>query len=549
MSGRLKKIVLLILAAALITGAGILQKSLNHDRDTLGLTHVEGLTNAPPILAFTTVALGGFRGLISNLLWTRASQLQEDDKFFEMAQLSDWITKLEPHFSQVWAHEAWNMAYNISVKFKDFPDRWRWVQNGIELLRDEGLRYNPDDVLIHRELAWFFQHKMGANLDDASMYYKEQWKTQMETVFGGKKPDYEALLHPRTADETNRARLLRDKYKMDPALMKQIDEEYGPLEWRLPEAHAIYWAAEGLRRAAENPSRRSTDPTADLIVLRRVIFQCMQLSWQRGRLVDNPFVEDMEFGPNLDMIPKVNETYLKMYDEESDPNQKNGILNAHRNFLRQAVYSLYVYNHMADAAKWYKYLGEKYPDKTIIDEDFNSYPRNLTLDQYAVTCVQEDINDTSKDRVQTILEGLLATSYMSFAIDQDEQGEGLRILAQKAWQIFMSKVPPEGISRMGLPPFRDIDVTVRTRVLNPTNGLPPEAAAVIRTKFNIPTDKTPPTAPPEQSAAPQDKKARESASVTALGERRHFYHPFHLLGDLLTWPTLAFFSRAAITMG
>ena len=53
MSGRLKKIVLLILAAALITGAGTIQKSLNHDRDTLGLTHVEGLTNAPPILAFT----------------------------------------------------------------------------------------------------------------------------------------------------------------------------------------------------------------------------------------------------------------------------------------------------------------------------------------------------------------------------------------------------------------------------------------------------------------------------------------------------------------
>src|SRR5882724_8548985 len=218
MSGRLKKIILLILAAMLIAGAGLMQKSLNHDRDTLGLTHVEGLTNAPPVLAFTTVALGGFRGLISNLLWTRANQLQEDDKFFEMAQLSDWITKLEPHFSQVWAHEAWNMAYNISVKFKDYPDRWRWVQNGIELLRDQGLRYNPDDVLIHRELAWFFQHKMGANLDDASMYYKDEWRKQMEEVLGGKKPNYEALLHPQTAHETRRAQLLRDKYKMDTAL-------------------------------------------------------------------------------------------------------------------------------------------------------------------------------------------------------------------------------------------------------------------------------------------------------------------------------------------
>lgn len=484
MSGRLKKIILIVLAAVLVTGAGFLQKSLNHDRDTLGLTHVEGLTNAPPVLAFTTVALGGFRGLISNLLWTRANQLQEDDKFFEMAQLSDWITKLEPHFSQVWAHEAWNMAYNISVKFKDFPDRWRWVQNGIELLRDQGLQYNPDDVLIHRELAWFFQHKMGANLDDASMYYKTEWKKEMEDVFGGKKPDFEALMHPRTADEIKRAQLLREKYKMDPAFMQKVDEQYGPMEWRLPEASAIYWAAQGLQRATENPSKVS--PTDDLIMLRRVIYQCMQLSWQRGRLVENPFNDEMEFGPNLDMIPKVNDTYMTMYEEEKDPNQKEGVLKAHRNFLRQAIYSLYVYNRMADAAKWFKYLGQKYPDKTIIDGDFNSYPRNVSLDQYAVACVQSDINDMSPDRLRTVLEGLLITSYTSQVIDQDERAEGLRRLAQKAWDSYQSKIPAARQDPLRVASVKDISREVLGRLLNPTNGLPPEAQAILRTKLNLP---------------------------------------------------------------
>ncbi len=101
-----------------------------------------------------------------------------------MVQLADWITKLEPHFTQVWLVQAWNMAYNISVKFKDPSDRWRWVQRGLELLRDEGLQYNPHDVLIHRELAWFFQHKMGANLDDAHVYYKQAWANEMADVFG-----------------------------------------------------------------------------------------------------------------------------------------------------------------------------------------------------------------------------------------------------------------------------------------------------------------------------------------------------------------------------
>src|SRR5271163_2519468 len=157
MNARAKKIILLGLMVLLIFGAGQVQKSLNVDRDRLGMTHMATLENAPPLLAFTTVALGGFRGLISNFLWIRANDLQQDDKFFEAAQLANWITDLEPHFSQVWVFQAWNMAYNISVKFKDFPDRWRWVENGISLLRDNGLKYNPNDVLIYQQLAWFFQ--------------------------------------------------------------------------------------------------------------------------------------------------------------------------------------------------------------------------------------------------------------------------------------------------------------------------------------------------------------------------------------------------------
>ena len=185
-----------------------------------------------------------------------------------MAQLADWITKLEPHFVQVWLVQAWNMAYNISVKFKDFPDRWRWVSRGIELLRDEGLHYNPNETLIYRELGWFFQHKLGQNLDDANMYYKQQWANEMARVFGKKNPDLDELIHPQTDDQKERARLLRQEYKMDPQFMKDVDQRYGPLEWRLPEAHAIYWAALGLKKAEQNPAKINPD---DLITLRRVM--------------------------------------------------------------------------------------------------------------------------------------------------------------------------------------------------------------------------------------------------------------------------------------
>ncbi|HUE36777.1 MAG TPA: hypothetical protein VMO20_05255, partial [Candidatus Acidoferrum sp.] len=184
MSLRAKRIISFLLTAALLFASGQLERSLNGDRSRLGLTISAPLQDAPPVLALATQALGGFRGLISNFLWTRANDLQLDDKYFEAAQLANWITDLEPHFAQVWVYEGWNMAYNISVKFQNFSDRWRWVENGIALLRDRGLVYNPDSTLIYRELGWFYQHKMGQNLDDANQYYKEAWAIEMTPYFG-----------------------------------------------------------------------------------------------------------------------------------------------------------------------------------------------------------------------------------------------------------------------------------------------------------------------------------------------------------------------------
>src|SRR5437867_8700197 len=210
------KPLLLLLALLLLIGSAQFQRLLNQQRadPSLGLMRVTDLgTNAPPVLAFTTVALGGFRGLIANALWIRANDLQEAGKYFEMVQLADWITKLEPTFTQVWLVQSWNMAYNISVKFTDYADRWRWVQRGIELLRDDGLRYNPREALIYRELAWFFQHKMGQNMDDGHVYFKTAWAKEMEQVLGSGHPNFDELLAPKTEEAKRRVALLRDKHK------------------------------------------------------------------------------------------------------------------------------------------------------------------------------------------------------------------------------------------------------------------------------------------------------------------------------------------------
>jgi hypothetical protein len=485
MNARLKKIVWLVAVAALLAASSQVQKSLNRDRARLGMTYAAPLDNAPPLLAFTTVALGGFRGLISNFLWIRANDLQQDDKFFEAAQLANWITDLEPHFTQVWIYQGWNMAYNISVKFKDFGDRWRWVQNGIELLRDRGLRYNPDDMLIYRELAWFYQHKMGANLDDANVYYKTQWAIEMTPFFGPRGTNFDALLNPRTAEDRTNVFVLRNTYKIDPVFAQKVNTEWGPLDWRLPEPHAIYWGSLAIEKAKEHPDKVTP---GDIITVRRIIYQSMMQDFQHGQLIDNPFNNSAELGPNLAIIPKVNDAYETMMRE--DPADAHNIAIGHRNFLLDATYYLYEANRVAEAEKWYEQVRQQYPDKTIMQNDLNSFPKNVPLDIYCVYRVQGDVKDTSKEDTTAAIGGLLLHSYEYLAIGEDDRYAGFRLLAMKVWKNYMDKMRSykSDMARVGLASFESIDRGVLSELLDPVNGLPIAARLVIRTQLHIPGD-------------------------------------------------------------
>jgi len=177
----------------------------------------------------------------------------------------------------------------------------------------------------------------------------------------------------------------------------------------MPETQAIYWGAKGLEAAKRNPDKVKSD---DLIMLRRIIYQSMQQSFYHGRIIANPYNQTYSLGPNLDLVQKANDAYLKSYEEETQPGQREGILRAHRNFLRDAVYFLYENYRLAEAAKWYKVLADKYPDKIILDGDPTSFPKNLTMDEYAVRRVQLELDDTSEERTTAVVQGLLSNAYV-----------------------------------------------------------------------------------------------------------------------------------------
>lgn len=471
------KFALLGLAGLLLLGVSRIQNELNRQRadPKLGLTRVTPLENAPPVLAFTTVALGGFRGLIANALWIRANDLQEQGKYFEMVQLADWITKLEPTFVQVWLVQAWNMAYNISVKFTDPADRWRWLQRGIELLRDQGLRYNPKEALIYRELSWFFQHKMGHMLDDAHIYYKTMWAREMNQVLAGGHPNYPELLNPQTEEAKQRVRTLRDRYKMEPQIMKRVDELYAPMEWRLPEAHAIYWAVVGLEKSTKT----------NQITLRRVVYQSMQLSVRRGRVIALPTNAWVVTGPDLEKIDAADEAYEKMIAEE--PDLAYSFQTAHKNFLKEAVWLLYVHNRKREANQWMKKVRVKYPE---------AFPPDTTLDEYVLDRVRSTATETDPTAIKSLLEGMIGQSLTARAWGEDDYAEGLELFTAKVWEEYNSKTASQ-TQRLRIPSLREIRASVLERLLDPQTGLLPELQARLRTSLELPPQtNSPPTSVP-----------------------------------------------------
>jgi hypothetical protein len=367
------------------------------------------------------------------------------------------------------------MSYNISVKFSTVEDRWRWVQRGISLIRDEGLRYNPDEALLYRELAWHFQHKLGKDLDAAHFYYKAQWAKEMTAVLGAQPGGYLELINPATDDARARAQILREKYKLDPVFMQAVDREYGPLEWRLPEAHALYWLHLGLQKSRPGEVRP----------LHQLIHQALQMSFERGRIIaigpdGAPFL-----GPKPEVMERLHQTFLREMEEE--PQAVESTRRAHRNFLRMAVENFYAFNRMGEARRWFQVLLKAYPD------DFQAGQAAGDLDTFCVQRLTETVSESGRDRVTAVIMGYLQTACLYLVQDQDDDAAALRLMAQKIWRSYQSRLgaDPEVLKRVGLAPFVDLDQAVRNALLAP-GAMDPRLQAVLRSKLNIPPPKESP---------------------------------------------------------
>jgi hypothetical protein len=530
-------LVCIVVTVSLFVAAGLQMTPLNDLRKDLKIVINEPLENAPPSLAFATVAMGAFRGLVVDILWMRADKLKEEGKFFDAKQLAEWITVLQPRFASVWEFHAWNMAYNISVAIpaSQPEQRWKWVKNGYELIRDKGIVHNPKSLSLYREIGRIFQHKMGGVTDDAHKYYKVQFAREIGPIVGGlgsyfferasalpkdwdtfmadpnvaalvqafhaadpnipldesfaetyfalrQSPqrfaaDANALLESNVENEAfvrldnfSRAHQLRTRWKMDVDLMREVNEKLGPIDvedpnrvismdWRHPDAHAIYWAYKGLKIASQDAER---ELDSDEVNTDRIIAHSLQNLFRYGKpyFYEIPVPIPLPSGEDSGEYAMVGQVYLRpefrIFDRYNqavkaiiakhgdDRGRQVSLGNGHRNMLLNALFSFYQSGHKIKAQRIYDELRDLYKDE---------HPKfKLSLAEFCQRRFIEELRDgLGIQDAREQIEAILMESYRLYAIGSDQEAMGREQLAEQIHAHYMKESGDEETGRVNLP--------------------------------------------------------------------------------------------------
>jgi hypothetical protein len=447
-----------LVAVGSITSGGMLLPSILEEAEDSTLRYTNNIVEGAPSWVNTVgMSIGALRGLLVDYLWIKIQQMQRDGLYFEVMADAELITKLQPRFPQVWIFHAHNMAYNISVATHTIEERWEWVNEGIRLLREKGLRANPDDLELHKELAFFFMHKLDGNADDAHLYYKRKFAERWHNLLGEPPDDWderiawmksvadaprnieEAIqLEPTLADllgilendyadfissdavmdpeemlthisqlesisshstvakefglmeqlrmqspyfnqleklysnpkykdawkiliATFKKQALKDAYNMDPQLMYEYTRDTGPLDWRHPQAHALYW---GRRGAEVGRGRLKANDIYKTLNIDRVQLQALQALARTGKIYYDPFSQEI---PGRFPDPRFIDSVIGDDDREGLWNE----LYKKHYFVRGAgsdTFTTFLKNFLGSAVReWYR-QGETARAQTLLDK-------------------------------------------------------------------------------------------------------------------------------------------------------------------------------------
>jgi len=549
---------LVLLGMALLVGAATRLIPLKQMRRDYDFDPVDTQSDAEAIkqLRIPTEALFTLRSLAINYFWIRADALKMEGQYFDANHLARAICALQPNLPTVWDFQAWNMAYNISIAMPNPPERWTWIEDGIKLLRDQGLKALPRSPKLYHSLGYIFGDKIGRNIDEFHRYYKQRLAFEMMDILGpgivaqerlrqmastpdaweevsadpniveltarliAAEPlfdndqdllkgwinvsvsptDYAPEMHQLMEDYRDqytwkqldlfaRTNQLRSAWKLDPAVMLEINDRYGPvdendperripLDWRLPYCHAIYWAEQGLQY--------TTDTGQTWLDLKRLLYHSLQNMFHQGKIqILNPNRPDISTsgggdaleeypdkherlevevynGQDPRMFPVAFQAMMEVIDERAAVGDKApvGVESASVYLARSLVVNIYLAGHDKLARSAYEQLKERSPDLP----DYQ-----MSLEEFVAGKIREEFESLTPRTAGQYIYAILENAFLNYAVRDDDFSTVNENLARQIHQHMEEKSVGEKIDRRLLPEYSEMLIMAIKNVLeNPT---------------------------------------------------------------------------------
>jgi hypothetical protein len=418
----------LAVVAAVLGGARFLDGPLGEWQADVVSPPVEGAAAPPaakalvaaprPGAAQTVVqlaALGVFRPLVLNFLWLRSLSHQRQGDFIEAVALARSITALEPRLPRVWAFQAWNLAYNVSVE-SPLADRFHWVIEGLRLLWARTAVAGTREPVACAEISRIFLDKIGSDLDEAHSIYKQRLADLVEKD-----------LASAGEDSARRSQALL-RWGLDASDLARIEARYvvgtvggspaaGRLDLRSPFAHALYWADVGLSDA---PRRRDAYTAAMLRIYRLLALLRLLDS---GRAVPRPGGGAWGFLPDLRFAAAIERA---LDEEESRAGGRLDRLDEVRQVRRSLLADLVAYNASSsrpeEAEAAYQELLARFGPKAGAG----------SRDRLVLSLVAREALSGTREEFEPRLCALLRGSLVAVLAGEEPLGRGLLVVAGSA---------------------------------------------------------------------------------------------------------------------
>ncbi|QDU64155.1 hypothetical protein Pan216_50440 [Planctomycetes bacterium Pan216] len=178
-SSRQRKIAYLLAIVVLFTGIIGVGQWIQWSADKNGLAQ-KSLGKVNPISGTAQLVFMGMRGVAVTFLWHEAIELKKHERWFEIRPVLESITLLQPNFVNPWTFQAWNMAYNICAEWESVPDKYHWIREGIDFMKN-AVETNKDKTDMEWYVGWLYHNRFG--MSDEKTFLRDMFRNETDDNF------------------------------------------------------------------------------------------------------------------------------------------------------------------------------------------------------------------------------------------------------------------------------------------------------------------------------------------------------------------------------